>query len=897
MKFLYILVILSINLSAQTFIPDFKVNEDAGFNNQFAPDIVIMSNGNTFIVWRDDRNGDADIFGQFYASDGTPIGSNFRINDDPGSASQGEPAVHSREDFTIVAWEDRRTFVEDYDIYAQIFINGVKSGNNFRVNDDNSGLAQRFPAVTVFNNDAAFIIWQDQRDDFGDIYGQVVKSDGTLSGANIKINEDVGTTVQSQPAISSSGTVVINLSGLPFVRFNTTWRSNHLGSDDIFAQNFDYELGADITVKIGINYKVNDVSTGQRLWPSVAMGENGNYVFTWSDRREGPINIYAQAYENNGTPIGTNFKVNDNTNNSIQQRSDISAYSDNKYNIVWEDTRNGQSFETEIFGQNFLLLGGNFIPDGSNFKIDFLHDDMVARVPKSSGSSPPLSSRLDFAWERRGNTSDIQAQIGSGDNFKVNDDFGSSNQFSPDIAVASERNFAIVWADERDGNSAIYGRTFSFTGEPNGNYFNLSGSHDSKFHHVPKIEINDFGETWGGAAWRELDQSTSSFSIHARFFSETGVLLGDDIKIDDNTGFALLDNPGIAVFNNARWILGWFDGSSASDKKIQGQILSASGNKIGNNFIVDDNNIQAFRGSVTSGDQPLFVFSSRGPDNRWSLMGRAINSDGTQGNGFTFYTEPDPDIELYGSADTDADGNIFVAFARIDGFKTDIYVAKFDANGNPLTNARVVNDLTGFRRREAPNVAVNKETGKVAVTWTLDFEGTRSNWLQRYFNDLSPFGENVFMNHSQRDEFDIVTLFLDAAEILYNVLTGNRNVQRSDGQSGTGYDIWANAVDFNNPVNVRDDFNNSITGFYLYQNYPNPFNPATTIQFSLPQAGNVTLKIFNLLGEEVKSLVNEYQQAGNHSLQFKANNLASGIYFYRLQAGSFVETKKLVLIK
>lgn len=87
------------------------------------------------------------------------------------------------------------------------------------------------------------------------------------------------------------------------------------------------------------------------------------------------------------------------------------------------------------------------------------------------------------------------------------------------------------------------------------------------------------------------------------------------------------------------------------------------------------------------------------------------------------------------------------------------------------------------------------------------------------------------------------------------------------------------------------------TSFSLEQNYPNPFNPTTTIQFSLPQAGNVTLKVYNLLGEEVRTLFEDYKQAGKHSVQFNANNLASGIYFYRLQTGSFIETKKMILLR
>jgi hypothetical protein len=99
-------------------------------------------------------------------------------------------------------------------------------------------------------------------------------------------------------------------------------------------------------------------------------------------------------------------------------------------------------------------------------------------------------------------------------------------------------------------------------------------------------------------------------------------------------------------------------------------------------------------------------------------------------------------------------------------------------------------------------------------------------------------------------------------------------------------------------VGIHDQIIEEVpTSFSLEQNYPNPFNPTTTIQYSLPFSEKVSLKIFNLLGEEVKTLTDEYQDAGKHSVQFNANNLASGIYFYRLQAGSFIETKKMILIK
>jgi hypothetical protein len=85
--------------------------------------------------------------------------------------------------------------------------------------------------------------------------------------------------------------------------------------------------------------------------------------------------------------------------------------------------------------------------------------------------------------------------------------------------------------------------------------------------------------------------------------------------------------------------------------------------------------------------------------------------------------------------------------------------------------------------------------------------------------------------------------------------------------------------------------------FNLEQNHPNPFNPTTNIRYSIPKAENVKLAIYNLIGEEIGNLVNEYQQAGTYNLTFNANNLPSGIYFYSIIAGNFVETKKMILLK
>lgn len=85
--------------------------------------------------------------------------------------------------------------------------------------------------------------------------------------------------------------------------------------------------------------------------------------------------------------------------------------------------------------------------------------------------------------------------------------------------------------------------------------------------------------------------------------------------------------------------------------------------------------------------------------------------------------------------------------------------------------------------------------------------------------------------------------------------------------------------------------------YYLSQNYPNPFNPTTTINYQLPKDEHVTIKVYDMLGKEITTLVNEFKTSGNYNIKFDGSNLSSGVYLYEIEAGNFSDTKKLVLIK
>jgi len=139
-------------------------------------------------------------------------------------------------------------------------------------------------------------------------------------------------------------------------------------------------------------------------------------------------------------------------------------------------------------------------------------------------------------------------------------------------------------------------------------------------------------------------------------------------------------------------------------------------------------------------------------------------------------------------------------------------------------------------------------------------------------------------------------------------ITGNLGIWSISGNTLTiqasGGDTTSYPPSFTDPshytkqtTSVADNPSEIPKGFSLLQNYPNPFNPSTKIQYSIPERSNVNLKVYDVLGSEIATLVNDEKSIGSYAVEFDASALTSKIYFYQLQAGTFVETKKMVLMK
>jgi len=122
------------------------------------------------------------------------------------------------------------------------------------------------------------------------------------------------------------------------------------------------------------------------------------------------------------------------------------------------------------------------------------------------------------------------------------------------------------------------------------------------------------------------------------------------------------------------------------------------------------------------------------------------------------------------------------------------------------------------------------------------------------------------------------------------------------GSEQVGFVVRTDSNLYSKSVDINNGNTELINDFYLYQNYPNPFNPTTKITYSIPVSGNVKIKIFDMTGREIKTLINDFRNTGSYDIEFNGSNLSSGVYFYKLDAtgkdgNDFVMTKRMILLK
>lgn len=301
-----------------------------------------------------------------------------------------------------------------------------------------------------------------------------------------------------------------------------------------------------------------------------------------------------------------------------------------------------------------------------------------------------------------------------------------------------------------------------------------------------------------------------------------------------------------------------------------------------------------------------FAYSDDG-GNSWVVRNNAIPINGING-----VLAQKSNIRVNGlpriavdKSNTNSRGTIYIVTTQINlypaGSDPDIILYKSTDNGQTWSSGIRVNQdaLNNGKTQYFPAIDVDKYGG-VNIIYYDDRATTNDsasvflsrstdggiNWIDYKISDhnFKPLPIGGLGQGYQGDNIDLISVDNKLFPVWMDNSTGI-------------YQIWSAPVSFN-PNSVDDD-KNDLSSFKLYQNYPNPFNPTTRISWHSAESGWHSLKIYDMLGNEIITLIDEYREAGSYELNFDAAKyyLASGIYYYKLTAGSYSETKKMVLLR
>lgn len=237
-------------------------------------------------------------------------------------------------------------------------------------------------------------------------------------------------------------------------------------------------------------------------------------------------------------------------------------------------------------------------------------------------------------------------------------------------------------------------------------------------------------------------------------------------------------------------------------------------------------------------------------------------------------------------------------------------VGRTQKNGEGCTCHSPQKDLTVSVQVTGPDTLIKGQTGEYQITLSggpavlggfnvasflgsLNFVDNSAKLLSGELTHTSP---KTFSGGSASWSFTLTA----ANQVYTDTIYSAANSVNGDG-TNSALDRWnfgskfiVNVVD--EPSSVDDD-NTLVNNFKLAQNYPNPFNPSTMISYSIPQSSFVTLKVYDIIGNEVATLVNETKSAGKYDVNFNASNLSNGVYLYSIKTDNFTSTKKMLLMK
>ena len=881
--FVFILSNFLYSQNKSPFIPDLRVNEQGGNSIKYSTKTAINNDNISMIVWYDYREGTSNIYAQLVNANGELIGKNIKVNNTENDYDYLVPDVSANENNQfLVVWTDKRN---GYSIYGQIIDEtGSFVGDNFMISDENNASYKFQPAVAS-NGKEFVVVWGDGR--YGssyDILGQKLDKDGNKIGDNFIVNAD------SQAVSKYAPDIAVNKDS----SYITTWYyyKNGLYTPVSIVRDKDNNiLSSQIEVSDSSYNSVNN------YYPQTAAADSG-FVVVWYRIIDNQYSIIGQLLNSKGEKIDSNFVIND-ADNLYRYSPSVASDKSGNFIVTWYDYRNNYN---QVYAQKFV----KDTISGTNFKIS---EDELYSSKSYVSCALSADDYLAVTWLDYGVPAEYSIFSRLFDSneqpvapsIRVDLDSLSSSETDPTLAVMNDGSFIITWTDTRDRSNQTYFQIYGADGKPAGTNVN---NDDNRSQYNPKIAQLKDGNFL--LIWKEYAYNMSNqYEVFGQKYYKTGEKIGDSFIISSTERRGNVNDPDVSSNSKGEVVVTW-QKNYGSIYSIAAKKFDADLNIIKDSFLVtDDTTSYKYKpkaGIDSLGNFAITYYSYKNHNydiflDRYNTSGEELDSTIIVNDDNTHSTQYFPDISVNPAGECIV---TWYDYRTTNGVYFQEYknIGSIDSFEKVDSNMAVADYVISNCK---PTVSL-QDNGEFVISWTEwngSLTGAFNNLKFRLFNsDLAPLTDVMNATISQeRNQINQDIIFKDNK--IFNVWQDNH-------EHGVGYDIWANVYNFSDLVTgIRNKVNNFPASFKLSQNYPNPFNPSTTIQYSIPSAVNansasasrVLLKVYDILGREIATLVNQDQKPGQYKVTFNAGNFASGVYYYRLMVGDFVQTKKMILLK
>lgn len=488
------------------------------------------------------------------------------------------------------------------------------------------------------------------------------------------------------------------------------------------------------------------------------------------------------------------------------------------------------------------------------------------------------------------------------------------------IAIDNESNIYVTGYDfntikyNSSGNQLwvrqYYGVAKSMLIDPQGNLY-VSGNDDNN--KIITIKYSPSGEqlwleTYADPENRFLDLSKEEIALD----NSGNLFITSNIYLDST-----VSTIGIITLKyNSSGVFQWVKSYSHPTGYKWAESNSITTDNIGNSYIT------GFTYSGTDTYDLLLIKYNPSGNEEWIKI-----EDGPAGqNDFGQRVRIGQNGDLYvGGAMAVLNGSIVqfdIVLSRYSTNGTRQWIKFYDGNGYSDVTFDMTLDntgniiLTGYTANLATflDIVTVKFNSDGVFSWAKSYNGSWNNWDEGKSVTTDNFG-NVYTTGTAWEtatDLDYTTIkyspsgdqqwmiqydggYIDAARSI--AVDNNQNVYITGYHSTRNGTSSATTIRYSQPVGIEPVTNETPSGYSLNQNYPNPFNPETNIEFSIPKKTFVKLTVFNILGKEVELLINKELSAGKYKVDFSASDLPGGVYFYKFSAGSFTETKKMIIVK